>query len=57
MVRFTDKGMSPEVFERELLKFRNYWGSKAGAKGVMIDWNKTYVNWMLRVEEDGRLAG
>jgi hypothetical protein len=28
--------------------FRNYWHSTAGAKGVKLDWDKTWDNWCLK---------
>jgi hypothetical protein len=37
-------------FEIETEKFRNYWVSVPGAKGVKLDWVATWRNWMLNAE-------
>jgi hypothetical protein len=34
----------------ETEKFRNYWVSVPGAKGVKLDWVATWRNWMLNAE-------
>ncbi|TBL44272.1 hypothetical protein EYA84_02180 [Verrucosispora sp. SN26_14.1] len=38
---------------RETEKFRNYWRSAAGQKGVKLDWPATWRNWMLTAAERG----
>lgn len=36
----------------ELAKFRDYWASQPGAKGVKLDWQGTFRNWLRRAIED-----
>lgn len=38
----------------EAEKFANYWSSKAGGGAAHMDWQKTWVNWCLRAEGNGR---
>lgn len=35
----------------ELIKFRNYWTAKTGRDATKLDWDKTFVNWMLKAAE------
>jgi uncharacterized protein YdaU (DUF1376 family) len=35
----------------EVEKFCNYWHSKPGAGGRRIDWEKTFINWLLTAQE------
>lgn len=37
--------------DRETEKFVNYWTATPGAKGLKLDWKKTWMNWMLTAEE------
>jgi len=39
--------------QRETEKFRNYWRSAPGQKGVKLDWQATWRNWMLTAAERG----
>lgn len=50
----TNRGLTMEVYERELQKFLNYHKGK-GTRAV--DWNPLYANWMMKVEQDGKLQG
>lgn len=34
--------------ERELETFRDYWTAQPGSKGVKLDWDATYRNWIRR---------
>ena len=34
--------------QQELVRFRDYWTAAAGARGVKLDWNATYRNWIRR---------
>lgn len=44
-----EKRLSVDL-EIETEKFRNYWVSVPGAKGVKLDWVATWRNWMLNAE-------
>jgi hypothetical protein len=35
----------------ELEKFSNFWAAKAGKDAVKLDWNRTWVNWVLQAAE------
>lgn len=37
--------------ESELAKFRDYWASQPGQKGVKTDWSATWRNWVRRASE------
>lgn len=45
--RVTCPAASPDMIDREALKFGNYWQSKAGRDAIKIDWKKTWQNWCL----------
>lgn len=48
-------GLRPNELAREVEKFRNYWTSQAGAKGIKLDWRGTWRNWcILMLERAGR---
>lgn len=38
-------------FEAEHRKFTDYWAATPGAKGVKLDWNATWRNWIRRAAE------
>lgn len=38
-------------------KFVDYWASQPGAKGVKLDWNATYRNWIRRANENAPKTG
>lgn len=38
------KGVKPKDYIEE---FRNYWESKPGQAGTKLDWEKTFMNWIL----------
>lgn len=38
--------MSPDEANEELDKFRDHWKSASGAKGVKLDWDATFRNWI-----------
>lgn len=40
-----------ELIAREAAKFRDYWLAQPGAKGVKLDWDATWRNWMRRATE------
>ena len=37
--------------EIEILKFRDYWGARAGKDGLKLDWDATWRNWARRASE------
>lgn len=47
--------LTDAVFHSEHLKFADYWAGVAGPRGVKLDWDATWRNWMRRVGE--RLPG
>ncbi|MBO9589084.1 hypothetical protein [Devosia sp.] len=44
-------GLSLSVVEIEKASFRDYWISQPGAKGVKLDWDATWRNWVRRAIE------
>lgn len=44
-------GLSPDEAAREAEKFRDYWISQAGQKGVKLDWPATWRNWCRNAAE------
>jgi uncharacterized protein YdaU (DUF1376 family) len=38
--------------DKELAKFRDYWLAVPGAKGVKLDWDATWRNWVRKAAED-----
>ncbi len=45
---------APEVV-REALRFKNYWTSATGAKGIKLNWERTWQNWCVStLERAGR---
>lgn len=47
------EGFSDAEVDREVLRFRDHWLSVAGAKGVKLDWDATWRNWVRRGSEFG----
>lgn len=43
-----DQGLSPEVVRREGENFRDYWIGIPGQKGVKLDWQATWRNWIRK---------
>lgn len=43
--------------QMEYRKFVDYWSSQPGAKGVKLDWNATYRNWIRRASESAPKTG
>lgn len=43
----------PDLIEREVAKFRDYWRAKAGKDGRKSDWNAAWRNWLRKAMEDG----
>jgi hypothetical protein len=41
----------PGELERELAKFRNYWMGKAGKDAAKLDWQRTWINWLISADE------
>lgn len=40
--------------QREWQKFTDYWRAQPGQKGVKVDWEATWRNWVRRAVEDGK---
>lgn len=45
---------SASAAERELKKFRDYWAAAPGARGVKLDWDATWRNWVRKAGETPR---
>jgi hypothetical protein len=48
------KELPAELYARagtELTKFRNYWCSKTGRDATKIDWDRTFMNWMINARD------
>jgi uncharacterized protein YdaU (DUF1376 family) len=43
-----DLGMSEDKARLEFAKFGDYWRSQPGAKGLKLDWNATFRNWLRK---------
>jgi len=41
---------------RELGRFSDYWQSQPGQKGVKLNWQATWRNWLRTCQETGRYA-
>jgi len=48
-----DAGFPPPDLRLEAGKFERYWSSKAGKEARKTDWQKTFINWILKAAEDG----
>lgn len=46
-----DLGLQPREVVREAISFRNYWLNCAGAKGLKLDWDLTWMTWCRRMLE------
>ena len=45
-------GLGEEDLRGELDKFRDYWRSVPGAKGLKLDWDATWRNWLRKASEN-----
>lgn len=45
------QGLTNGRGDAELAKFRDYWASQPGQKGVKADWQATWRNWVRRAAE------
>lgn len=48
------EGLSSGEIAREAEKFRDYWRGQPGQRGVKLDWQATWKNWVRKVADDGR---
>jgi len=46
------EGLSASDVAREADKFRDYWRSVSGQKGVKLDWGGTWRNWVRKAAEN-----
>ena len=46
-----DQGLNELQVRREAEKFRDYWISVPGAKGVKLDWDATWRNWVRKAAD------
>lgn len=47
--------LTPEFLAAEEAKFRDYWRAQPGQRGVKLDWDATWRNWLRRAAE--RVSG
>lgn len=45
-----EAGRDPEVLNRELANFRDYWTAKAGQAATKLDWDATWRTWIRKVD-------
>lgn len=48
------EGLSAEQIAREADKFRDYWRALPGQRGVKVDWQATWKNWVRKATDDRR---
>ena len=48
-------GVTVDVLGREHVRFVDYWIAQPGQKGVKLDWDATWRNWMRKASEQGNL--
>jgi hypothetical protein len=41
----------PGELERELAKFKNYWLAKGGKDAAKLNWQRTWINWLISADE------
>lgn len=46
------QGFDSAKLDRVLASFRDYWRAAAGSKGVKLDWDATFRNWLRRESAD-----
>src|SRR5581483_11478678 len=46
-----DRALGAIGARSELAKFRDHWKQQPGSKGVKLDWNATWRNWVRRAAE------
>lgn len=49
-------GVTPGALVREHRKFCDYWLAIPGQRGVKLDWDRTWCNWMRTAAERGQLG-
>jgi len=49
-----DHKLPPIDLRLEAEKFANYWASKSGGSATKTDWERTWINWILKAETNGR---
>lgn len=47
-----EQGLSEVCVRRESERFKDYWAGVAGQKGVKLDWQATWRNWIRKALED-----
>ena len=48
------QGLVGDERKTEVCKFRNYWCAIPGQRGVKLDWEATWRNWVLRWKKDAK---
>ena len=46
------QGMAEKVVRDQADRFKDYWVSQSGSKGVKLDWQATWRNWVRRAKDD-----
>lgn len=47
-------GLSEQQIDREWERFQNYWAAQPGQRGVKLDWQAVWRNWILKAVDDGK---
>ncbi len=47
----SEQGFSASQIADQLERFRDYWLARAGPKGVMLDWDRTWKRWIRTAKE------
>jgi hypothetical protein len=48
------EGLSADQVAREADRFRDYWRGQPGQRGVKLDWQATWKNWIRKAADDRR---
>lgn len=46
-----EEGRSPAWLSNELASFRDHWAAQPGQKGVKLDWDATWRNWLRKADK------
>lgn len=51
LIAFARKERPDLNLRTTVMSFMNYWHSKAGQDATKLDWNKTFINWVLKEKQ------
>ena len=49
-----EKGITDGVIAEQTERFRDWWPAQPGQKGVKVDWDLTWKNWMRKSHDEGK---